>query len=241
MKARIALVEDDEDLCASICDYLLASGYQVWSVNSAEAFYRQLIVNSVDIVLLDIGLPGEDGLSLLKHLNMIDQNHTFEIIMLTASCNHHDKVLSLNCGANRFLSKPVNMEELIANIDAVFRAKFKQALTIKKSNTTKNNQKNCWTLIPTLQTLSTPEGLQIKLTHNENLLLFCLAEHKGTCHREDISVLLNQLPSTHDYARMDVMLSRLRKKVYEQTNTILPLNAIPTNCLKFSDDLVITQ
>lgn len=241
MKARIALVEDDEDLCASICDYLLASGYQVWSVNSAEAFYRQVIVSPVDIVLLDIGLPGEDGLSLLKHLNIEESNYNFEIIMLTASFNHHDKIIALNCGANRLLSKPVDMEELIANVEVVFRTKTKQRLKSKNTNTDYTNEKTGWTLIPKLQMLTTPDGIHVKLTHNENLLLFCLAENKGTCHREDISLLLNQPHSTHEYARMDVMLSRLRKKVFERTKNSLPLNAIPTNCLKFSDDLDISQ
>ena len=65
---RIAIVEDELDLLKSTEEFLLATGYDVWGVCSAEAFFRQCVIQPVDIVVLDIGLPGEDGLSVAKLL-----------------------------------------------------------------------------------------------------------------------------------------------------------------------------
>ncbi|PLA73553.1 hypothetical protein CYQ88_10625 [Hydrogenovibrio sp. SC-1] len=232
MLPRIALVEDDEDLLASMYEYLTICGYQVLTANSLEKFYQRLIDQPIDIVLLDIGLPGESGLSLLNHLNQSDNDYAFDIIVLSASNSDADKLFSLKQGANRFLSKPINMEELIANIEAVSRTRQKHFPF---------EPKTCWTVYPSLLELSTPQNKQVELTHRESLLLEHLAMHQGFCHRDGIALLFNLPSGSYHYARMDVMLSRLRKKVLNQTQEALPLKAVPINHIKFFEAIGVVK
>lgn len=113
---RIALVEDDNDLRSSTEEFLQATGHRVWGVATAEAFYRRFVIDPVDIVILDIGLPGEDGLS-LAHL--LRANPAIVVIILSARDAVEDRLAGLRTGADRYLVKPINLLELAANVKAV--------------------------------------------------------------------------------------------------------------------------
>lgn len=113
---RIALVEDDNDLRSSTEEFLQATGHHVWGVATAEAFYRRFVIDPVDIVILDIGLPGEDGLS-LAHL--LRANPAIVVIILSARDAVEDRLAGLRTGADRYLVKPINLLELAANVKAV--------------------------------------------------------------------------------------------------------------------------
>lgn len=232
MLPKIALVEDDEDLLASMYEYLTICGYSVLTASSIETFYQQLIYQPIDIVLLDISLPGESGLSLFNHLNRSGQAYDFDVIMLSASNSDADKLFSLKQGANRFLSKPINMEELIANIEAVTRTRQRPSPVSQKLN---------WTIFPSLLELQTPRNNRVNLTHREAILLAYLAEQHGGCHRDEVAGLFGLPANAQSYARMDVMLSRLRGKVATKTEEILPLKAVPVNSLKFLESLGIVK
>jgi CheY-like chemotaxis protein len=98
--ARIALVEDDQDLRQSTLEYLTLAGFSVWGAGSAEAFYRQFAADPVDVVVLDIGLPGEDGLGVAA---MLKANPHVAIIILSARDGLDDRLLGLRAGADRYL------------------------------------------------------------------------------------------------------------------------------------------
>ncbi|MBK7846812.1 MAG: response regulator transcription factor [Zoogloea sp.] len=117
-RPRIAVVEDEHDLRDAVVDYLVASGYQTWGTDSAEAAYRQLVVEPVDIVLLDLGLPGEDGYSACRHLRQIP---TLGVIVISAHDTVEDRVRAFECGADIYLQKPAAMREIVANIEALSR------------------------------------------------------------------------------------------------------------------------
>jgi DNA-binding response OmpR family regulator len=127
---QIAVVEDDADLLASMLDYLHALGYPAWGVGSAEAFYKQLHMSPVDVLVLDIGLPGEDGLQLAAWVN---RRVDLTVIIVSARDRLQDRLDGLAAGADRYLVKPVDLAELVANIDAAWRRSATTAATDRKS------------------------------------------------------------------------------------------------------------
>lgn len=117
-KPKVAVVEDDADLRDSTLDFLTALGYPVWGVGSGEALYQRLADDPVDVVVLDVELPGEDGFSIAGKLQGAAD---LAIVMVTGRGALDDRLTGLSSGADTYLVKPVNLRELAANIDAVAR------------------------------------------------------------------------------------------------------------------------
>ena len=111
MTLRVAIIEDSADLLDELLAFLRHRGFDAWGVGSAEAFWRQLHRDPVDIVLIDIGLPGEDGFSVLDYLHEIGQ---FGLVVITARGHEQDRLQALNAGADLYLIKPVNFSDLAA-------------------------------------------------------------------------------------------------------------------------------
>ena len=116
MTLRVAIVEDSADLLDELLAFLRHRGFDAWGVRSAEAFWRQLHRDPVDIVLIDIGLPGEDGFSVLDYLHEIGH---FGLVVITARGHEQDRLQALNAGARGFLSKRCSPDELIAAVRTV--------------------------------------------------------------------------------------------------------------------------
>ena len=95
MTLRVAIIEDSADLLDELLAFLRHRGFDAWGVGSAEAFWRQLHRDPVDIVLIDIGLPGEDGFSVLDYLHEIGQ---FGLVVITARGHEQDRLQALNAG-----------------------------------------------------------------------------------------------------------------------------------------------
>lgn len=164
-KPSIAIVEDDSDQLHSIEEFLLDSGYSVWGAGSAEAFYKGFTVQPVDVVLLDLGLPGEDGLSVAS---LLKSRPEVGVIILSARDSLDDRLAGMRAGADRYLVKPVNLLELAANIDAtasrlaprtaVDPAGSLIAATIPVAKAA------CWVLAMKDWVLSSPQGKCLQLT-----------------------------------------------------------------------------
>ena len=116
MTLRVAIIEDSADLLDELLAFLRHRGFDAWGVGSAEAFWRQLHRDPVDIVLIDIGLPGEDGFSVLDYLHEIGQ---FGLVVITARGHEQDRLQALNAGADLYLIKPVNFSDLAESIHAL--------------------------------------------------------------------------------------------------------------------------
>ncbi|MCW8825259.1 MAG: response regulator, partial [Gammaproteobacteria bacterium] len=115
---RILIVDDDVDLCDLLKRYLTENGYEVTSVGSGQEMDSYLSENQTDLIILDIMLPGEDGLSIAKRLKSITQA---PIIMLSARGEEIDRILGLEMGADDYLAKPFSSRELLARIRAQLR------------------------------------------------------------------------------------------------------------------------
>lgn len=115
---RLLLVEDDRDIRGLLVDFLGGEGYGVEAVESGAAMDRALLRGAPDLVILDVMLPGEDGLSICRRLRAKSR---VPILMLTARHDDIDRIIGLEIGAEDYLGKPFNPRELLARIRALLR------------------------------------------------------------------------------------------------------------------------
>src|SRR5919205_685760 len=118
-KTKVLVVDDDARLRDLLNRYLGEQGYQVRAVSNATEMNRQLARERYDLMILDLMLPGEDGLSICRRLR--GGNEDMPIIMLTAKGDDVDRIVGLEVGADDYLAKPFNPRELVARIQAVLR------------------------------------------------------------------------------------------------------------------------
>ena len=226
---RIALVEDDLDLMHSTQEYLSALGFLVWGEPSAEAFFRRFSVDAVDVVVLDIGLPGEDGLSVAT---LLKTNRNLAVILLSARDSLDDRLAGLRAGADRYLVKPANLKELAANIEAVSsrlepsgRALIPELPCTAPASTPYNTATGShWSLATEKWMLTAPSGQAVQLSSREFVLLHKLVVSQGqVVPRKDLVNAIFGPRNANGDDRFNVMLTRLRKKVLESLHFELPL------------------
>jgi len=121
---RVLIVEDEKSLALEMAEFLGKEGYLIehaWNIKSAE---EKIFVNSYDFILLDLGLPGGDGLTLLSQLKS-DATRDDAVIILTARGDLNDRIIGLEAGADDYLPKPFSLTELLARIHAITRRRHK--------------------------------------------------------------------------------------------------------------------
>jgi two-component system phosphate regulon response regulator OmpR len=118
MEKQVLLVDDDEKLLKLVKEYLEGYGFRVVTLPDGSAVMKTIAAKSPDIVILDIMLPGKDGLAVLKEVRT---EHSVPVIMLTAKGEDADRIVGLELGADDYLPKPFNPRELLARVRAVLR------------------------------------------------------------------------------------------------------------------------
>jgi DNA-binding response OmpR family regulator len=221
MLPRIAVVEDDRDLLDSTLEYLHAQGYPAWGVGSAEEFYKRFAVNAVDVVVLDIGLPGEDGISVARHLRELPN---LTVIIVSARDTVDDRLVGLRAGADRYLVKPVNFSELVANIETISRRPVRSASDPIVEEKSKAGH---WHLAKRDWRLTEPGGKSLVLTAREFYLLDCLFKARNEpVSRKMIADKIFDHHVLNSSERLDVLLARLRKKCAATLGQPLPIKAV---------------
>jgi DNA-binding response OmpR family regulator len=194
----IAIVEDDVELAQELVYYLQYQGMVVAFFENGTQLDVWLADNHCDVLILDLNLQGEDGLSISKRLSMRDD---LRIIMLTARTLPDDRISGFDCGADVYLHKPVNFAELVSVI---------RRLVKRLPETTTQH----WELHSTNAFLVSPKNEKIKLTTNENKFLQRLSD--GQSHYVTRLELENNLWGTsdiHTAHRLELLVSRLRLKL----------------------------
>jgi two-component system response regulator PhoP len=215
---RIAILEDNPDLREELIFFLEAKGYKVWGERSAEVFWKRLHANPVDIVLLDIGLPGEDGFSVLEYLRGLSQ---YGLIVISARGNLQDRLRGMELGADAYLVKPVNFADLVLTVDQLWQRLRLQASDSELSVPAATAR---WTLRD--KCLSGPDGQNILLTSQEaRLISFLMRYPSEVCNKELIHEHLFGHHDECDTHRVDVVLSRLRNKAQRQ-GISLPIRVV---------------
>lgn len=218
----IAIIEDNTDLREELIFFLQSRGYSAWGVNSAESFWKKLHRSPADIVLVDLGLPGEDGFSVVEYLS---QMGGLGRIIITARGQQQDRIRGLNLGADLYLVKPVNFSELVSALEALWK-RMQQDSAGADTTPRAQDKAEHWGLLDTEHCLVTPEGSRLPLSPQEYALLNVLGRTSSEIFsKEALLDLMFQHEEDSDPHRIDVILSRLRKKA-RQLNIDLPIRSI---------------
>lgn len=207
---HIAIVDDHRDIRDLVGKYLHRHGYRTSLAENAAAFRRLMERNAIDLVVLDVMMPGEDGLSLCRYLRESTQ---LPVIMLTAMAEETDRIVGLELGADDYLSKPFNPRELLARIKAVLRRV--QSLPPQRGQLkAKEVRFDRWVLNVGRRELIDPDGLAVPLSTAEFRLLSVFLDHAGLVLSRDQLLDLTVGRSAEPFDRaIDNQVSRLRKKI----------------------------
>lgn len=207
---HIAIVDDHRDIRDLVGKYLHRHGYRTSLAENAATFRRLMERNAFDLVVLDVMMPGEDGLSLCRYLRESTQ---LPIIMLTAMAEETDRIVGLELGADDYLSKPFNPRELLARIKAVLRRV--QSLPPQRGQLkAKELRFDRWALNVGRRELIDPDGLTVPLSTAEFRLLSVFLDHAGLVLSRDQLLDLTVGRSAEPFDRaIDNQVSRLRKKI----------------------------
>ena len=206
---HILVVEDDHEISRLVSRYLRSNDCHVSISNDGRNLDRLLEDSRVDLIVLDIMLPGEDGLSLCRRLRTHSQ---VPVIMLTAKGEDVDRILGLEMGADDYISKPFNPRELLARIRAVLRrARLASGMAAARARTLKFSG---WRIDCALRELRDPHDVLVTLTGAELELLQVLCERSGrVLSREQLLDLTQGRAAGSNERSIDVLISRLRRKI----------------------------
>ncbi len=217
MHAHIAVVDDEPEIREMLKDYLELHGFTVSCADGGTRLRELVDAQDIDLVLLDISMPGEDGLSLARYL----REHTRSaIIMLTSRGDVVDRIVGIEIGADDYLVKPVDLRELLARISAVLRRY--RMLPVAGENNDQNDESSTarqvafgdCRLDPDAGQLYDSSGDQIKITAMEFDLLKAFAEHPNRVLSRDQLLDLAHHRDWDPFDRsIDIRIARLRRKI----------------------------
>jgi two-component system OmpR family response regulator len=209
----VLIVEDDQQTRDLIARYLREHSFSVDAVTNGREMDRYLSQNRVDLIVLDLMLPGEDGLSLCRRVRTESMT---PIIILTAKGEDLDRILGLEMGADDYLPKPFNPRELVARINAVLR---RQSSGLVAGAATRLKFQG-WTVDLRMRELRDPEGAQVPLTSAEFDLLQAFCERAGrVLNRDSLLNMTRGRPGGGFGRSIDVLVSRLRRKLDREEGT----------------------
>ena len=210
---HILIVDDHRDIRELLGKYLDKHGFRTSLAESADAARRLLKGAAVDLVVLDIMMPGEDGLSLCRSLR---ENSGVPVIFLTAMGEETDRIVGLEMGADDYMTKPFNPREMMARIKAVLRRSASLPYDAAPAAEGKVQTFGDWKLNVSRRELEDAEGVAIPLSTAEFALLNAFLAHPRMVLSRDQLLDLTQGRSADVFDRsIDNQVSRLRKKVEE--------------------------
>jgi two-component system OmpR family response regulator len=215
--SHVLVVEDDEEIAMLVAKYLGANEYRVSCARDGREMQRIFLEGHVDLMVLDLNLPGEDGLSICRRLR--GQGFTHPIIILTAKGDEIDRIIGLELGADDYLPKPFNPRELLARIRAVLR-RLGSETAQRSGGKVHVYSFSGWRLDVMPRELLSPEGARVALTGAEFDLLHALCEKPGRILSRDQLLDLTQGRFGGPYERsIDVLISRIRQKIERDPKT----------------------
>ncbi len=204
----LLVVDDDLLTCARHQAYFEAQGYAVSVAHHGDAMWRIIKDQAIALVLLDVGLPGKDGLELARELRAHD--NALGIILVSARDDDIDKIVGLESGANDYVTKPFNSRELLARVKIVLRVTQQQQA--KPTGTRRHF--GPWCLNVTHRTLQRRDGEHVMLPRGEMDLLTTLALAPGAIlSRDRLMHSISQRAWEVSGRTIDVLVSRLRNKL----------------------------
>jgi two-component system phosphate regulon response regulator OmpR len=210
---KILIVDDEPGIRSLLADYLVKQGFEIFTADGAGAARRYLAEQPIDLIVLDLKMPGEDGLSLARYIR---EHHTAAIIMLTAIDGPTDRIVGLEIGADDYLGKPFDLRELLARIKSLLRRLQEKQQSGQADVPLQTGQLRVGRHIFEAQQrrLLTQEGEEITLTAAElDLLQIFLAHPNQVLERERLFELAYHRDWDPFDRSIDVRITRLRRKI----------------------------
>jgi len=213
MRDRILIVDDDEDIRKLLEEYLRKNGFDAHAVADGPAMREALAAKPASLVVLDLMLPGEDGLSLCRQLRARSQ---VPVLMLTAKGDPVDRIIGLEMGADDYLAKPFDPRELVARIRSILRrAKALPADT--EINVPESFSFSGWRLDTRERNLRAPDGVVVPLSGAEyRLLLIFLQNPNAVVSRDQLSNFTFGHDADPLDRTIDMQVSRLRERLRDE-------------------------
>jgi two-component system OmpR family response regulator len=209
--AHILVVDDQNDICEVVQDYLVGEGYRVSTANDGTAMRRVIAQNTVDLVILDLMLPGEDGLTLAQALR---SESNVGIIILTGRGETVDRIIGLEMGADDYLPKPFHLRELLARVKSVLRRASARSTEKAAPGSRSKARFAGWDLDLSTRELVSPAGSEVRLTTGEFDLLAAFVNHANQVLSRDRLLDLARNREAGPFDRtIDVQVGRLRRKL----------------------------
>ena len=211
---HIAVLDDEVDITQLLASYLRGQGFRVTPVHSGRSLMALMPVDPPALVLLDLGLPGEDGFVIARQLR---EHWRCGLVIVTGRGDSVDKVVGLEVGADDYVTKPFDLRELLARIKAVLRrlspASLSPAPTAPDTPAGKLRFAG-WQLDSAARCLTNPQGVEVALTSGEFELLRAFAHHAGRVLSRDFLLEQTRGREAGPFDRtIDVQVGRLRKKL----------------------------
>jgi two-component system OmpR family response regulator len=207
---HLLFVDDDAEIRDLLRTYFQENGYRVTVAADGKAMWAAVKAGQPDLIVLDVMLPGEDGISLCRTLRA---RFDVPIIMLTARGEDTDRIVGLEVGADDYLPKPFNPRELLARVKSVLRRAKSLPANLRRDEV-RSFRFAGWTLEVATRNLTSPEGVVIALSGTDLKLLRVLLDHAGRVLTRDqlIDLMLSRDAGPFDRA-LDVQVSRLRHRL----------------------------
>lgn len=213
MKAtgHILVVDDQKEICEVVQQYLSSEGYRVSAASDGVSMRKVMTQTPIDLVILDLMLPGEDGLTLARQLR---EESTVGIIILTGRGETVDRIIGLEMGADDYLPKPFHLRELLARVKSVLRRASTRAQKEQPSGTRSSARFAGWQLDLATRELLSPTGGEVRLTTGEFDLLAAFVNNANQVLSRDRLLDLARNREAGPFDRtIDVQVGRLRRKL----------------------------
>lgn len=215
VEPHILIVDDDAEICELVRRFLEPHGFRVTAAADGAAMWSALASDAAELIVLDLMLPGDDGLALCRQLRETSRT---PIIFLTALNSEADRVVGLEMGADDYLSKPFSARELLARIRAVLRraAPSETAVSHGKESAAEGRllRFSGWTLDGGRRQLKSPDGVLVELSGGEYDLLLAFLERPQIVLTRDqlLDATRGRFAGPYDRA-IDMQVGRLRRKI----------------------------
>jgi DNA-binding response OmpR family regulator len=212
---HILIIDDDPIIRDMVTEYLGNNDLRVSAGASGKDLFAAIDRESIDLVLLDLKLPGEDGMQLARELR---ERATIPVILLTGRNEEADRVMGLELGADDYVTKPFSPRELLARVRAVLRRYQVQATLPERDNTRRAFRFSGWELNLRTRRLTSPDGSSVELSNGEFSLLSALCRAPRRVLSRDQLLSMSRLHEAEVYDRtVDVQIRRLRLKMEDDT------------------------
>ena len=216
---HIAVLDDEVDITQLLAGYLQSHGFRVTELHDGASLMALMATDPADLVLLDLGLPGEDGFSIARRMR---ENWRCGLVIVTGRGDAVDKVVGLEVGADDYVTKPFDLRELVARVKAVLRrlapsdaADASPPASAPATPAPSDKLRFAgWQLDVAARSLANPQGQNVALTGGEFDLLCAFARHAGRVLSRDFLLEQTRGREAAPFDRtIDVQVGRLRKKI----------------------------